>query len=77
MPDPARIPACEPPTGYVLAPAPTQEGAMIVSVWDEGQQMFVYVTITPPEFANDQILKYGTNGPYWANVAAANEGKKA
>lgn len=74
---PSRIETCIPPTGYQLAPAPTNAGSMMFSVWDEGQQAFVWVMLDPPEFPNDQILKYGTNGPYWANVAAATEGKKA
>lgn len=52
-------------------PNPTAAWQMLVSWYDAENDEYKWGLLEPPAVADDQILKYGTTGPYWANVAAA------
>lgn len=59
------------PSRIVEVPTPTAAGQLLVSWYDGENDEYKWGLLDPPTVADDQILKYGTNGPYWANVAAA------
>lgn len=70
MSDPVQIPmaeelprtesACTVPPGFRFVPDGGVFGAIL---YFDGED---WVTLTPPTFAADQVLKYGTSGPYWS-----------
>lgn len=52
-------------------PTPTAAYQMLVSWYDGENDVYKWGLLNPPDVADDQVMKFGTTGPYWANVASA------